>query len=75
MDSLTLKRHNPFQNKCIRKATLSFAPRLLVFKLQQEVWKFCVSWSSSKPDLVVNFLNLENRSFVTVKFFSVVTFT
>ena len=37
MDSLTLKRHNPFQNKHNRKATYSFAPRPLIFKLQQEV--------------------------------------
>ena len=49
-----------------RKATHSFAPRPLIFKLQQEVLKFndiCVSWSSPKTDLVTNFLNLENRSF------------
>ena len=48
MDSLTLKR---------------FAPRPLIFKLQQEVLKFndiCVSWSSPKTDLETNFLNLEN---------------
>ena len=37
MDSLTLKRHNSFQNKNNRKATHSFATRPLVFKLQQEV--------------------------------------
>ena len=36
MDSLTLKRHNSFQNKNDRKGTL----RTLTFKLQQEVWKF-----------------------------------
>ena len=40
MDSLTLKRHNCFQNENTRKATLSFAPRPLIFKLQQEVLKF-----------------------------------
>ena len=40
MNSLTLKRHNPFQNKNNRKVTQSFAPRPLVFKLQQEVLKF-----------------------------------
>ena len=60
MDSLTLKRHNSFQNKNIRKDTHSFAPRPLVFKLQQEVWKFndtYVSWSSLKTDLETNFLN------------------
>ena len=37
MDSLTLKRHNSFQNQNNRKATHSFAPRPLIFKLQQEV--------------------------------------
>ena len=36
MDSLTLKRHNSFQNKYNRKATHTFASRLLIFKLQQE---------------------------------------
>ena len=44
---------------------------VLIFKLQQEVLKFneiCVSWSSSKTDLVRNFLNLENRSFENVSF-------
>ena len=59
MDSLT-SRHNSFQNKNNRKATHSFAPRPLIFKLQQEVWKFndiCVSWSSPKTDLETNFLN------------------
>ena len=68
MDSLTLK-HNYFQNENNRKATHSFAPRPLIFKLQQEVLKFndiCVSWSSPKTDLVTNFLNPENRSFENV---------
>ena len=36
MDSLTLKR-NSFQNKNNRKATHSFAPTPLIFKLQQKV--------------------------------------
>ena len=46
--SLTLKCYNSFKNKNNRKKTHSFAPKLLVFKLQQEFWKFidiCVSWS------------------------------
>ena len=46
MDSLFLKRHNSFQNQNNKKATRSFAPRPLIFKLQQEVLKFigiCVS--------------------------------
>ena len=73
MDSLTLK-HNYFQNENNRKATHSFAPRPLIFKLQQEVLKFsdiCVSLSSPKTDLVKNFLNPENQSFENV---SIVTF-
>ena len=37
MDSLTLKHHNSFQNKSIREATHSFAPKPLIFKKQQEV--------------------------------------
>ena len=36
-DSLTLKRHNSFQNKNNRKAACSFALRPMYFKLQQEV--------------------------------------
>ena len=74
MDSLTLKRHNSFQNQNNRKATHSFAPSALIFKLQLEVWKFnhiCVSWSTPKSDPVANFLNPENRSFENV---SIVTF-
>ena len=54
---------NFIQNKNNRKATHSFAPRPLIFKLQQEVLKFnniCVSWSSQKTDLVTNFLTLQN---------------
>ena len=54
MNYLILKRYNSFQNKNNRKATLSFAPRPLIFKLQQEVLKFngiCVSWSTPKTDL------------------------
>ena len=69
MDSLTLTPHNSFQNWNNRKATHGFAPRPLSFKLPQEVLKFndiCVSWSSQKTDLVINFLNLENRSFENI---------
>ena len=36
MDLFTLKQHNSFQNKNNRKATGSFAPRPLIFKLKQE---------------------------------------
>ena len=56
-----LKRHNSFENKNNRKATHSFAPRPLILKLQQEVWKFndiYVSWSSPDSFLETNFLNL-----------------
>ena len=72
MDSLTLKRHNSFQKQNSRKATHSFAPRPLIFKLQQEVLKFnyiFVSWSSLKTGLATNFLNLENWSFENISFF------
>ena len=51
MDSLTLKRHNSFQDENNRKATHSFASRPLIFKLQQDGLKFnetCVSWSSPR---------------------------
>ena len=37
MDSLTLKRHNSFQNKNIKKATHTFSLRPLIFKCQEEV--------------------------------------
>ena len=69
MNSLTLKRHNSFQNENDSKTTHSFAPRPLISMLQQEVLKFndiCVSWSSPKTDLEMNFLHLENRLFENV---------
>ena len=50
---------------------IPFAPRTLIFKLQQEVLKFngiCVNWSSRKTDLVTNFLNFENRNFDNASF-------
>ena len=66
MDPLTLEFHNSFQNKNNRKATDVFAPILLIFKLQQEVWKLsdvCVSWNSQKTDLETKFLVLKNWHF------------
>ena len=51
----------PFKIKIIEKPH-SFAPRPLLFKLQQEALKFndiCVSWGSPKTELVTDFLNLE----------------
>ena len=36
-NALTLKRHNSFQNKNDRQDTYNFAPRFLIFKLQEEV--------------------------------------
>ena len=74
MGSLTLKSHNSFQNKSNRKGTQSFAPRPLIFQLQQKVGKIndiCVSWSSPKTDLEMNFLGLENLSFKCVTFWQV----
>ena len=65
MDSLNLHGHNFFQYKNNKKATHSFAPRPLIFKLQREVLKLneiCVSWSFPKTELKKNFLNFENRS-------------
>ena len=69
MDSLALRRHNSFQNQNNRRALYSFAPRPLIFKLQQDVLKFsdiCVSWSSPKADQVTTFFNLGNQSFENV---------
>ena len=40
MDSLNLKRQNSFPNQNNRKATHSFALRLPIFRLQQDVLKF-----------------------------------
>ena len=71
MNSLTLKHHNSFQNQNNRKATPSFVPRPLIYKLQQEVLRFNnngVTWNSPKTDLVTNFFNLENGSFENVRF-------
>ena len=45
------------------------SPRSLIFQLQRKVSKFnviCVSWSSSKTDLVTNIVNQKNRSFENV---------
>ena len=73
MDSLPLKRNNSLRNLNNRKATHSFAPRPLIFKLQHEVLKFNYasgSWSSPKTNLDTNFKkqklkkqNLKNVSF------------
>ena len=71
MDSLTLKRHNSFQNYNNRTTIHSFAPRPLIFKLQQEFLKLNdirASWSSPNTDLVANLLNSENRSIENVSF-------
>ena len=60
VESLTLKRHVSFQSRNNRNTTHIFAPKPLIFKLQQEVLKsndICVSWSSQKTDLETNFLN------------------
>ena len=40
VDFLTLKPHNSFQNENNRKAIHAFAPRPLIFKLEQEVLKY-----------------------------------
>ena len=46
--------------------TSLFAPRLIIYKFAQEVFKsnyICANWSSSKTDLVTNFLDVENLEF------------
>ena len=46
MVSVTLKRYNSFKKKNKQNSHDSFAPGPLIFKLQQDVWKFkdlCVS--------------------------------
>ena len=62
MDSLTLKRHNSFQNENNKKATHSFAPRPLIFKLEQEGLKFNeikkFKIQLLKTDMVTNFLKI-----------------
>ena len=71
MDYLTLKGHNYFQNHHDRKTTHGFAPRPLIFKLQQEVLKskyICKSCSFPKTVLETHFLDLENQSFENVSF-------
>ena len=49
MKSLTLKSHDSFQNQNNRKATHVFAPRILIFKLQQEVLNLAISASVGAP--------------------------
>ena len=47
----------PFKVKTVEKPRTVFAPRRLIFKLQQEFLKFndiCVSWRSPKTDMVTN---------------------
>ena len=74
--SLTLKRGNSFQNENSRKATHSFAPKLLIFKLEKEVWKFnniSVSWSSKNwPG--DELFKLRKSKFWLHHFFSIGTF-
>ena len=47
-----------------------FAPKPLMFKLQQEVLKFnvYVTWSFPKTNPVTSFSNLANQSFENVSF-------
>ena len=69
--TLTLRRHNSFQNYNNRIATHSFAARPVIFNLQQEVLKLsyiCVSWSSAKTDLVTIFFKLEIEVLGTLNF-------
>ena len=48
--------------------SFTFAPRLLIFKLQQEVELYLCGLQLLKTGLIANFLNLENQSFETLDF-------
>ena len=77
MDSLTLKRNNSLQNKNNRKTTTSFSPRPLIFKLQQEVWKFndiCVKWNPPKKWPGDEILKIRKSKFLVRHFFSTIAF-
>ena len=77
MDSLTLKRHNSFQNQKKRKATQSFTPRPLIFKLQQEILKLndiFVSWSPPKLTWWQIFKPRKSKFWERQFFSSIVTF-
>ena len=50
MDSLTLRRHNSFQNKNNRKAKHSFSVRPLTFKLQQKLKNPVISAPVGPPE-------------------------
>ena len=50
MDSLTLKRHNFFQNKNNRKGVCN-----------KGFYDICVSWSFPKTDVDTNFFNLQKK--------------
>ena len=65
MDSLTLTRHNSFQNQNNRQTTHSFATSLLIFKLHNKKFekKTLRELCSPKTDLETNFLNLKNWKF------------
>ena len=71
VDSLTLKRHNSFQNYKNRKAAHSFATRLLIFKLQQG---FKIHWYLHELELSKNwprnkFFKLRISKFWECQFF------
>ena len=69
--TLTLRRHNSFQNYNNGIATHRFAARPVIFNLQQEVLKLsyiCVSWSSAKTNLVTIFFKLEIEVLGTLNF-------
>ena len=74
LDSLTLKRHNSFQNKKNRKVTHSLAPRPLIFKLQQEVKKIQYPRELPKNWAGDIFFKFRKSKFWERQFFSIVTF-
>ena len=66
MDSLTLRRHDSFQNWNNRKDTHCFPPRPLIFKLQQKDLKsngICMSWSTPETDLKLKLSIFLNSNF------------
>ena len=72
MDSLTLNVIiTVIEEKSNSKVTHAFAPRPLIFKLQQNVLKFSdifLSWSSPKIKLETKLPDLEEQSFENVSF-------
>ena len=74
--TLTLKRHNSFQKKYNINTTRSFTPKLLVFKLQHEVWNSLISAWVGAPQKRPGdeIFKLGKPKFWVCHLFSIVTF-